>query len=334
MNEQLEQKVSQAIDRIKIANQMSLKYMQDTLYVCISGGKDSSVIQQLAVESGLKCHFIHSLTTVDAPQTVYFIRQEIQRLRDMGYDAKIRMPRISMWKLIEKRYGMPPLRTMRYCCKEFKERPITLDNGTGKKAFIVTGVRWSESVSRKRNRSTYEAIATRFDRRVGINDNDAEDDFVLEQDNTLERKLFEECRLRSERVVNPIIDWTDEDVWAFIKDRNIPYNPLYDMGFKRVGCIGCPLQNREQRRLQFEIWPKYKEAYIKAFDRGLQRAKEAGKEFTWNEGGGCPQVYGHLRKSLEDIQQEARDFKIGLSKQILEKYPNGCAQFVRFSSCP
>lgn len=267
----MDNKVKQAIERLKIADEMSRKYMDSPLYVCISGGKDSSVIQQIAIESGLQVIFSHSHTTVDAPETVYFIRTEFERLRELGYRCEIRMPQKSMWQLIIDKNGLPPLRTMRYCCHYFKERPVLTDGG--KKAFIVTGVRWAESSARK-SREVYEVNASKPKNAVRI----------PECDNDRERKLFEECRLKGERIVNPIIDWTDNDVWNFLNDRRVPVNPLYALGFKRVGCIGCPMASREQRKQQFERWPKYKEAYIRALDKGIQKGKEEGKEYTWQDG--------------------------------------------------
>ena len=41
--------------------------------------------------------------------------------------------------------------------------------------------------------------------------------------------------------VNPIVDWTNEEVWRFIKDNGIPYNPLYDKGYASLGCKPCTL---------------------------------------------------------------------------------------------
>ncbi len=104
-------------------------------------------------------------------------------------------------------------------------------------------------------------------------------------DNDLGRKLFEDCRLRSERVCNPIIDWSDDDVWDYLKSRGVPYNPLYDEGFKRIGCIGCPMASKAERQKQFERWPKYRVAYIRAFERGMARGRAMGKEYTWEWGG-------------------------------------------------
>ena len=38
---------------------------------------------------------------------------------------------------------------------------------------------------------------------------------------------------------NPLVDWTQEQVWAFIKERNLPYNRLHDQGFVSIGCAPC-----------------------------------------------------------------------------------------------
>ena len=65
-------------------------------------------------------------------------------------------------------------------------------------------------------------------------------------------------------MVNPIIDWSDDDVWEFMSLYHVPYNPLYDMGFKRVGCVGCPMANNKD---ELEKLPKYKEMYTRAFQR-------------------------------------------------------------------
>ncbi len=39
--------------------------------------------------------------------------------------------------------------------------------------------------------------------------------------------------------VSPMLEWTEEDVWAYIKARNLPYNPLHDKGFPSIGCAPC-----------------------------------------------------------------------------------------------
>lgn len=74
-----------AIERLKAASDMSLMAYQQPLVICISGGKDSGVITELAVRSGIPCEFLHSHTTADAPETVRFVRSEFKRLEEKGY---------------------------------------------------------------------------------------------------------------------------------------------------------------------------------------------------------------------------------------------------------
>ena len=61
------------------------------------------------------------------------------------------------------------------------------------------------------------------------------------------RKDVEECFKDKHKVyINPIIDWSDQDVWEYIKTNNLKYCHLYDEGFKRLGCIGCPMIGKKK----------------------------------------------------------------------------------------
>lgn len=108
---------------------------------------------------------------------------------------------------------------------------------------------------------------------------------MLTNDNTESRRLVEQCYKRHKTNVNPIIEWTETEVWEFIKSNGIPYCSLYNEGFARLGCIGCPMAKRHGREREFARWPKYKEAYLKAFERMLkERAKRQNKSI-WKQGG-------------------------------------------------
>lgn len=39
--------------------------------------------------------------------------------------------------------------------------------------------------------------------------------------------------------VNPLIDWTEEQTWIYIRERGVPYNKLHDQGFPSIGCQPC-----------------------------------------------------------------------------------------------
>ena len=95
-----------------------------------------------------------------------------------------------------------------------------------------------------------------------------------ESRNRAERyKEPEMCRVYSAKekvkVYLPILEWTDQDVAEFIKERNIKCHPLYYRGgqfdvTKRLGCIGCPLQSRKKRIQEFRDNPKMLKAWIRA----------------------------------------------------------------------
>jgi len=135
-----------AIERLKAASEMSLLHYGQPLIITDSGGKDSSVVKELALRSGIPFEIMHNHTTADAPETVRFVRQEAKRFEELGIKYTINMPmykgkRTSMWSLIPQKL-MPPTRLVRYCCAVLKET-----GGAGR--FIATGVRWAESASRK-----------------------------------------------------------------------------------------------------------------------------------------------------------------------------------------
>jgi phosphoadenosine phosphosulfate reductase len=255
-----------SIERLKAASEMSLMHYGQPLIITDSGGKDSSVIKELARRSGIPFEVMHNHTTADAPETVRFVRSEAKRFEDMGIKYTINMPvykgkRTSMWSLIPQKL-MPPTRLVRYCCSVLKET-----GGAGR--FIATGVRWAESASRKNNRGIYEK------------NGDTEHRIILNNDNDDRRLLFENCRLKSKRTVNPIIDWKDNDVWDFLEDAQIPINPLYAEGWCRVGCVGCPMAGKAGRELEFARFPKYKDLYMLAFKNMLDERAARGKYISW-----------------------------------------------------
>ena len=253
-----------AIERLKMASDMSLRLYKQPLVVTYSGGKDSDVLLHLAEASGIPFEVRHSLTTADAPETVYHVRDTFRRMEEKGVkcviDAHVQPDGkcATMWNLIPKKM-VPPTRIKRYCCEVLKE------NG-GRGRFIATGVRWDESSRRKNSRGVIE-----------VSHRDKNKRLILMDDNDESRMQFETCQLKGQRTVNPIVEWTTADVWDYVTAEHIPMNPLYRCGFCRVGCIGCPLAKKATRYAEFARYPKIKAAYIRAFDRMLDERKRRGK---------------------------------------------------------
>lgn len=124
----LSAKVERSHRTLKLAADMSKKYYGCPLVICYSGGKDSDVLLHLAMccLNPDEYEVLNSHTTVDAPETVYHIREVFARLNQIGVKTRIDYHedenghRTTMWNLIPKK-SMPPTRLVRYCCSELKE---------------------------------------------------------------------------------------------------------------------------------------------------------------------------------------------------------------------
>ena len=99
---------------------------------------------------------------------------------------------------------------------------------------------------------------------------------VLNYDNSEKHRMTEHCIRTGKVLINPIIDWEEEDVWEFLNMNGIEHCCLYDEGITRIGCIGCPMGNEKNQKKQFERWPKYRELYLKAFARMIDEREKRG----------------------------------------------------------
>lgn len=126
-----------------------------------------------------------------------------------------------------------------------------LKEGGGKGRTVITGIRHEESVKRSR------------------------------------REMAENSA--NKRYLHPIIDWSTDEVWEYIRKYDLPYCSLYDEGFRRIGCIMCPYQGIRGIRRDMERWPRYADAYRRACIRAFDKAKADGlwqeeRETNWRNG--------------------------------------------------
>lgn len=73
-----------AIERLRMASEMSLRLYKQPLVITYSGGKDSDVLLHLASRAGIPYEVLHSLTTADAPETVYHVKNTFRKLEIGG----------------------------------------------------------------------------------------------------------------------------------------------------------------------------------------------------------------------------------------------------------
>ena len=120
--------------------------------------------------------------------------------------------------------------------------------GSGR--IVVTGIRWAESNRRSK------------------------------------RRLTETCyRDKTKTFLNPVVDWSDADVWQYISERGLPYCSLYDEpGWTRIGCVMCPVNHRQMKR-EAARWPKFAAMYERACVAAYDKAVADGLERkTWRDG--------------------------------------------------
>ncbi len=298
MEKELQEKVDVSIQRIKTFEP------KDGYFVAYSGGKDSTVLLELVKRAGVKYDVHYSVTTVDPPELVRFIISQFDTVIYAYHDGRqkrfrvvcgrmvsdetaggneifFQIPEIPMRKLIVKKQ-MPPTRLMRYCCEELKECD-------GKGRITMTGVRWAESTNRKLTHGVAN-IQGKADATKELADDmganyklNKRGEVILNDDNDENRRMVEHCFRTQKTLVNPIVDWTDADVWDFIKSAGLPHCSLYDQGWNRLGCIGCPMATLKGQKRDFERWPAMKKMYLDAFAEMLEVRKAKGKTNATSE---------------------------------------------------
>lgn len=144
-----------------------------------------------------------------------------------------------------------------------------LKEAGGSGRVVLTGVRWQESSRRSK------------------------------------RRMTEACLMDSTRIyVHPIIDWSASEVWEFLNEvAKAPHCCLYDQGFTRLGCIGCPMGRAKQMERQFRRWPKFYESYLRAFDRMLKHRVGRGLSTQWETAEAVMRWWIHGKDKVKGTDQ-------------------------------
>lgn len=253
----MEEKVKIAIERLKLAAQMSETYYHKPLVITYSGGKDSDTVLSLAEEGGIDFEVVMSITSVEAPQTMIHAHETARRIRGKGKRFTFHYSRdkdgkpLNMHDCVMKK-NMMPTRIARFCCQMLKEESTP-------NRIRALGVRAEESSSREKNYDIFTLLSKdpknipKFDfehAKEVYSDAlkvSAELNSAPEEENAFDCQLITASKRGESISVQPILDWKTSDVWEYIRGRGIKYNPIYDMGYHRVGCMLCPMSNKRER---------------------------------------------------------------------------------------
>lgn len=270
-----DERLQHSIELMQKAEKLALKYdAQDGFYLAFSGGKDSQALYHCAVMGGVKFKAHMNLTSVDPPEVIRFVKRHYP-------EVELIKPKKSIYDLAVEKQILPSMR-VRWCCAEYKEM-----SGAGKVTLI--GIRHQES-SRRARRNEVEISSRKFSGTFeGFEDYRTE---LLQKKRVNKRKqkqtkaqtsvnitnATEERTLgciggKESLLVSPIIHWTEDDVWWFLNEVvKVPHCELYDQGWHRIGCIGCPMSNIRQKIRENERWPHVKRNWIRA----IMRIREGG----------------------------------------------------------
>lgn len=252
---------------------------QDGFFLAFSGGKDSQALYHVAKLAGVRFKGHMSLTSVDPPEVIRFVKEHYP-------DVERAKPKRSIFQSAVERKILPTMR-VRWCCEEYKE-----STGAGKVTLI--GIRRQES-SRRARRNEVEIDSRKFSGTLeGLEEYREAKNDKMSKPQRGRRSKAEQITIvnaKGERtlgcingkeslLISPIIEWTETDVWAFLNTLGVAHCSLYDEGWHRIGCIGCPMSSPKQKQIEEARWPHVKRNWIKAI-KAIRRGGVFKDGYVW-----------------------------------------------------
>lgn len=188
----------------------------NNLPVAFSGGKDSLVVLHIALDVTPNLPVVYNNTTVEFPETLQYVAELEEK---WGFKVHMTNSHVPFFKAVKEKGWAS--HENRWCCKPYKDEPAyQFMSAQGFKAEI-TGTTRTESIYR-RSLSPIKIPK--------------KEPFMIR--------------------VNPIYDWNEWEVWRYIRENELPYNPLYDKGYRRIGCWCCPLNGPTHYKRLSKTHPK------------------------------------------------------------------------------
>ena len=248
------------------------------LFINFSGGKDSSVLILLAKEANIiGIELIYMISRLELPGTIDFVKEQAERFNlplHMIDPVEVYMGDFAYWV---RRFNYFPGRQYTYCSSRLKLRPARkyLRKLYGRKhVYKVNGVRRSESSRRQKIYATKPVIYP---------DYEASGHFLVE----------------------PIRDWTGQDVVDYLAENNFEVQKLYGE-FGVSGCAWCPFY-------QPKIYQRILNVYPTIYDEIIQLEDEIGKPSV-NGGIFLHQLRDDFFANQKEIMAKLNEEKIKIKK--------------------
>lgn len=285
--------LAQKIDHsLGVIDQYTNRY-DGNVYLAYSGGKDSTVLMHLCeiIKKDILCVFVN--TGCELPSVVYFVR----KMKEQGHNIHTIRPSITPKQIWEK-YGFPLV------SKEAAENIHSVrTNPTSVKSRKALGIEQPDSTFVLSNKWRYlidEPYETsnmcctklkkdpshRFAKETGL----APIIGIMASESLLREKTYIRrggCNVFGDHPAShPLSIWTDDDIWQFIKDRNIELADIYEKGAKRTGCaacgFGCQFKTDNRLRLLYENYPKYYNTVMNYTNNGVTYREAMRKMLSVN----------------------------------------------------
>lgn len=187
------------------------KLFNGNVAVAFSGGKDSLATLHLSLRVNPNIPVVFANTTVEFPETCLFVRKLTKEWR---LNLTSTAPKKGFFHMVKEKGWAG--HEDRWCCKPYKDEPAF--------NFLVTNRIKAEITGTTRTESIYRRSLVPFKM-------PKKEPYIMR--------------------INPIYDWNEWEVWAYIRQNSLPYNPLYNLGYRRIGCWCCPLNGwSHYRRLK------------------------------------------------------------------------------------
>jgi len=231
----------------------NIKYIHNRFdgAVCVgwSGGKDSTVVLDLCVRLyGNDIPVVFCDTRIEFPETYEFI-EKMRKFYNLKNFHVTKPVRSFFEDLNARKGGLWSMAKWRPCCNNLKKIPLLNWMEEHGIKISISGTRKEESVKRR----TYSLIS--------------------------------EVSMGKRKILfgNPILDWSEEDVWNYHRRYNLPYNRIYDMGYDRCGCWACPCPNKAIDH--YSILAKNHPKFYKIISNPKWRGKDKDKFYrhVWIE---------------------------------------------------